>query len=172
MPPDELPSIVTPAGPASDPAVNFDTYIPFGLTAIANKISRSASRTYLALFGIGINEWRILANLRARPGTTANAICQHSGLDKAAVSRSLRLLEDNRMIETSPGSPESRGRNLRLTKAGDELHDQVIMVALAREARLLTGFTPEERVQFRYFITRLHANVSLVTGENEGVLLD
>lgn len=143
--------------------IDFDFYLPFGLTAISNKIARSASRTYLRLFGVGINEWRILSNLRAWPGTTANMICQRSGLDKAAVSRSLKLLEDAGMVCTDNGGPgEVRGRNLRLTDKGDELHDRLIEVALAREAKLLSGFTQEERAQLLSFIGRLHENVPLV----------
>jgi DNA-binding MarR family transcriptional regulator len=142
--------------------LDFERYLPFGLTAIANKIARSASRVYLRRFGVGINEWRILANLRANPGVTANQICQHSGLDKAAVSRSLRLLEDGGMIETCGDTQDVRGRALRLTDRGDALHNSLIEVALRREAALLDGFTEEERQMLLSFIARLHANVALV----------
>lgn len=142
--------------------LDLDRYVPFGLTAIANKIARSASRVYLKRFGVGINEWRILANLRISPGVTANLICQMSGLDKAAVSRSLKLLEDGGMIETCGEAPDVRGRALRLTAKGDMLHDGLIGVALKREALLLEGFDESERQQLLSFIARLHANVSLV----------
>jgi DNA-binding MarR family transcriptional regulator len=155
----------TPASAAPVPIperLDLDRYVPFGLTAIANKIARSASRVYLRRFGVGINEWRILANLRITPGVTANLICQMSGLDKAAVSRSLRLLEDGGMIETCGESSDVRGRALRLTAKGDQLHDGLIGVALKREAMLLDGFDEAERRQLLSFIARLHANVALV----------
>jgi DNA-binding MarR family transcriptional regulator len=142
--------------------LDLERYVPFGLTAIANKIARSASRVYLKRFGVGINEWRILANLRIAPGATANLICQSSGLDKAAVSRSLKLLEDGGMIETSGETTDVRGRALRLTGKGDTLHDGLIGVALKREALLLEGFDEAERRQLLSFIARLHANVALV----------
>jgi DNA-binding MarR family transcriptional regulator len=147
--------------------LDFAYYVPFGLTAISNKIARSASRTYLKLYGVGINEWRIVANLRVRPGITANLICQTSGLDKAAVSRSLRLLENHGYIVADKDDPDTRGRSLRLTPQGDELHDHLIGVALAREEELLHGFTEGERRQLLSFITRMHANVNLV-GEVTG----
>ncbi|HWW63997.1 MAG TPA: MarR family winged helix-turn-helix transcriptional regulator [Sphingomonadaceae bacterium] len=148
---------------AAKPRLDFAYYVPFGLTAISNKIARSASRVYLKLYGVGINEWRIVANLRVRPGITANLICQTSGLDKAAVSRSLRLLEDHGYIEADKTTNgDARGRNLRLTAKGDKLHDELIGVALAREEELLHGFTEAERRQLLSFITRMHANVNLV----------
>lgn len=152
---------------AAAPRLDFDRYLPFGLTAIANKIARSASRVYLRRFGVGINEWRILANLRARPGVTANLICQHSGLDKAAVSRSLRLLEDGGMIETCGEAGDVRGRALRLTAKGDVLHDRLIGLALKRESLLLDGFDESERRLLLSFIVRLHANVALVNEDAE-----
>jgi DNA-binding MarR family transcriptional regulator len=160
----------TPAAAAPEPIperLDLDRYVPFGLTAIANKIARSASRVYLRRFGVGINEWRILANLRINPGVTANLICQMSGLDKAAVSRSLRLLEDGGMIETCGEAADVRGRALRLTTKGDMLHDGLIGVALKREAMLLDGFDEAERRQLLSFIARLHANVALVNDGTE-----
>ena len=159
----EQPASQSPAPATPIPErLDLDRYVPFGLTAIANKIARSASRVYLKRFGVGINEWRILANLRITPGVTANLICQMSGLDKAAVSRSLKLLEDGGMIETCGEATDVRGRALRLTAKGDTLHDGLIGVALKREALLLEGFDEAERRQLLSFIARLHANVALV----------
>jgi len=155
----------SPAAPDRSLRLDFERYVPFGLTAIANKIARSASRVYLRRFGVGINEWRILANLRVYPGVTANQICQTSGLDKAAVSRSLRLLEDGGMIETSGEGSDARGRALCLTDRGDELHNGLIDVALKREALLLDGFDESERRQLLSFIARIHANVVLVNDD-------
>ena len=141
--------------------IDFDHYLPFGLTGIANKIARTASRTYLSRFGVGINEWRIIANLRASPGITANQICQRSGLDKAAVSRSLNLLEDAGMVRMD-ACGNARGRHMSLSPLGDEMHDRLIEVALEREARLLRGFTPLERAQLLSFVERLHTNLPLL----------
>ena len=169
MPYDSL----TPPAPSAQikdgrPQIDFDWYLPFGLTAISNKIARSASRIYLRRFGVGINEWRLLSNLRVLSGATAHMLCHHSGLDKAAVSRSLRLLEDAGMVETCKDGGDARGRSLRLTDKGDELHDRLISVALEREARLLTGFSDQERALLLSFIARLHANVPLLQGEDGG----
>ncbi len=149
--------------------IDFDSYIPFGLAAIANKVSRGASRTYRQLFGIGINEWRILANLKVYPGINANQICVHSGLDKAAVSRSLREMDQAGLITVEAGR---RSRQLHLTPAGDTLHARVIKVALAREASLLAGFDATERKQLRALINRLHANVDAVNGGDYRALTD
>jgi DNA-binding MarR family transcriptional regulator len=165
----ELPPVQIQINPQTGQKhLDFSRYIPFGLTAIANKIARSASRIYLLEFGVGINEWRIVANLRVNPGTTANAICQASALDKAAVSRSLKLLEETGHVLAAEDDGDVRRRTLHLTPKGDELHDRLIVLALKREARLLTGFSEAERAQLIDFIARMHANVALVAEETGG----
>lgn len=148
--------------PLDTPRLDFDAFVPFALIAVANRLARGASRVYLERFGIGLNEWRVLAHLRVRPGTTANQICDASELDKAAVSRSLRQLDLRKLVAIgrSPGDP--RGRALRLTGAGEALHDRVARVALAREAALLAGFDPIEQAQLRGFLARLKANARLL----------
>jgi DNA-binding MarR family transcriptional regulator len=153
--------------PLDAPKLDFDAFVPFTLIAIANRIARNASRAYLAQFDIGLNEWRILAHLRVHPGITANHICDVSELDKAAVSRSLRQLDLRKLVAISrrPGDP--RGRALRLTAAGDTLHDRMIRVALARETMLLAGFSAEEQAQLRDFLSRLRTNARLLRDGGE-----
>ena len=69
------------------------------------------------------------------------------------------------MVCSSVDSGDVRGRSMKLTEKGDELHDRVILVALERETRLLTGFTPLERAQLLSFVTRLDENMPLVQDE-------
>ncbi|WP_157217195.1 MarR family winged helix-turn-helix transcriptional regulator [Flavisphingomonas formosensis] len=167
--PGALPPLDLPALDA--PKLDFDAFVPFTLIAIANRIARSASRAYLGQFGIGLNEWRLMAYLRVHPGITANQICDASELDKAAVSRSLRQLELRKLVAVGRGAGDPRGRALRLTAAGDTLHDRLVRVALARETMLLAGFSAEEQAQLRSFLSRLRTNARLLRdgGELEDV---
>lgn len=124
--------------------IDFNTYLPFLLVSVANAITRSASRTYNARFGVGVTEWRILANVAVRPGVTARDICRTSSLDKAAVSRAAALLSQRRLIVIEEAE-DRRERRITLTAAGQELHDQMLQVALAREAQLLQSLTGKDR---------------------------
>lgn len=161
-PPGEMPSVTSPT---PGPKLDLDNYIPFGLTAIANRLARGASREYLRMFGIGINEWRVLAYVRVFPETTANQMCQHSSLDKAAVSRSLHRLIESGLIESRNDAGDARGRHLRLTKDGMAMHDRVIHLALDRERRVLTGFSSHEKGLLLSFIARMQANAAWMQDE-------
>lgn len=160
--PGELPSVELPR---LGPKLDFDTYIPFGLTSLANHLARGASREYLRMFRVGINEWRVLAYVRVFPETTANQMCQHSSLDKAAVSRSIHRLEQDGLVEARSDPTDARGRHLRLTPAGMALHDRIILVALDRERRVLTGFSTHEKGLLLSFIARMQANVAAMQDE-------
>ncbi|MGI4880482.1 MAG: MarR family winged helix-turn-helix transcriptional regulator [Janthinobacterium lividum] len=141
----------------SRPAIDLYAYLPFGLIAVANRVSRSASRLYRERFGVGINAWRVLANVRATPGVTAQALCRQSGLDKGAVSRAVAALHAAGHLA---GAGDSRNRPLHLSPAGDALHDRIIAVAFERERALLAGFDADERRVLLGFVARLNANAA------------
>ena len=166
--PGALPTLDLPAHDGVK--LDFDAFVPFTLIAIANRLARNASRAYLAQYDIGLNEWRILAHLRVHPGITANHICDVSELDKAAVSRSLRQLDLRKLVAISRRAGDPRGRALRLTAAGDALHDRIIRMALARETVLLAGFSAEEQAQLRGFLARLRTNARLLRDGGEAPL--
>ena len=84
-------------------ALNLDNYVPAYLTYLAGKISSSASATYRPKFGVGITDWRIMALLATEPWISAGRICDVIGLDKAAVSRSVRAMKLNGLVDRALG---------------------------------------------------------------------
>jgi DNA-binding MarR family transcriptional regulator len=149
------------------PQIDLDSYIPFLLGAIANRMARGASRLYLERYRIGINEWRILAHVRIAPGTTANEICISSGLDKGAASRSVSALEHIGHLRVAGNGHDPRRRGLWLTESGDALHDAVMTLALEREARLLSGLGADEVATLIGLLRRLHANAHDLSADDQ-----
>ena len=141
------------------PQLDLDRYVPFFLSSIGNKLSRGASRIYLARFGIGVNEWRLLANLKVRGTASAGAICEASGIDKAAASRATGRLQALGLIQAVPDRADARSRTLSLTPAGEAMHDAIIRIALDRERALLAGLDAAERDQLIALLGKLYANV-------------
>ena len=81
-------------------ALDLDHYVPAYLTFLVGKISSSASATYRPRFGVGITDWRIMALLATEPWISAGRICDVIGLDKGAVSRSVRDMKKAGIVET------------------------------------------------------------------------
>ncbi len=139
-----------------------DAFIPAALTNLAQKITSTASATYRPRFGVGITDWRIIALLAGEPWIAPVRICEATGLDKAAVSRSLRDLAKAGLVEVRAGEPNRRRLPVALTAKGLAAHDRIVIVALERQERLLKGFSSDERAQLRAFIARMRREVETI----------
>jgi DNA-binding MarR family transcriptional regulator len=142
----------------SGPVTNLDRSVLFLTTAFANKLSKGASRRLKAALGIGLMEWRVVCNLGAEPGLSAARIAEISGVDKSVVSRAVSELERQGLIAASSDQP-GRKTALRLTPAGQDLHDRGVLRADERELRLLDGFSIHEQDVLVGFLKRLTANL-------------
>ncbi len=136
-------------------AIDLDGFIPAALSNLAQKLAATTSAIYRPRFGVGMTDWRIMALLAAEPWIAPVNICEATGLDKAAVSRSLRELVEAGLVEVQSGEPNQRRLPVALTRKGLEVHDRMVGMALERQERLLAGFSPEERSQLRDFIVRM-----------------
>jgi DNA-binding MarR family transcriptional regulator len=144
---------------ASQHALDLDSYIPAYFTYLAGKLSASASALYRPRFGVGITDWRITALVAADPWISAARICAETGLDKAAVSRSVRDLEKSGLIEVRPDPADQRPQVIALTRKGIALHDKIVKLAIAREQKRGGGGGGSERKMLLGFLIRLRAQV-------------
>jgi DNA-binding MarR family transcriptional regulator len=144
---------------SSGPVTDLDRSVLFLTTAFANKLSKGASRRLKAALGIGLTEWRVVCNLGAEPGLSAGRIAEISGVDKSVISRAVTELERQGLISGSSDEGPGRQTALRLTKAGQALHDKGVRRADGREERLLDGFSEIERDQLLDFLKRLNGNL-------------
>jgi DNA-binding MarR family transcriptional regulator len=137
-----------------------DRYLPGYVVRLANALSRGGSRVYLKLFGVGVVEWRILSMLAIEPALMAQEIAEALETDKSSVSRSVQTLERMNLLTVTPHPQNSRIRLLTLTPEGMNLHDQLLVLALAREARVLKGFSSAETATLLEMLKRLTANLN------------
>ena len=145
-----------------DGALDLSVYLPHHLTVIANRWARGSSRIYLARFGVGVNEWRIMSMIAVEPGVSAHRAGQVTAVDKAVVSRTLKVLEGRGLVTVTQDPDDNRKTALRLTPAGFALHDEIVAVALERQRRLLEGFSEAEIAQLTDFALRMVANLPAV----------
>lgn len=126
-------------------------------TSFSSRLGTGASQEYHRRFGIGVVEWRVLCHLAVEPWSNVIAMANSIGLDKSSVSRALAGMEQRGLVEMRDGA--RRKREAVLTREGLALHREVLPVARAREAALLTGFAPAEVEQVLEFFHRLIGNL-------------
>lgn len=139
--------------------IDLSRYTPAFLNRLSNRWSHASSQLYRKKFGIGISEWRLMVLLACEPWSQATRVDEVIGMDKSAVSRTLRSLELRGLATTRPNSVDPRRREMALTREGLRLHDQIAELALSRVAQLLDGFSEEEVDQLFVFLNRLEANL-------------
>jgi DNA-binding MarR family transcriptional regulator len=153
------PVVEEPAEPA---VVDLERYAPAYLTWIANKLSRGASQHYLALFDVGIETWRCLVLLAIHGSVTAQQVSKVIGMDKGAVSRCFKTMQERGLIRTELDPADGRARVAVLTPEGRALHDRIREVALERERAFLSVLNPDEIDTLLSLLRRLHENLPAV----------
>ncbi|MCF4010002.1 MAG: MarR family transcriptional regulator [Paraglaciecola sp.] len=142
--------------------LDLERYLPAIVTYLANKLSSGASVCYRKHFGVGVAEWRLLALLKVEQNITANRMSQVIGLDKAAVSRALQSLLERKAVTYQKDSNDGRSVLVTLTPEGVLLHDQILDVALQREALLLEDLEPEEINQLITLLQKIKKRITAV----------
>ncbi len=155
----KAPSVAEQEERRSPKALDMQAFIPAALTLLAQRIATTASAAYRPRFGVGVTDWRVLALLAAEPWIVPVRIAESTGLDKAAVSRTLRNLAQRGLVEMRAGEPNQRRVPIALTPEGLKVHDQVVEIAVARQERLLQGFSSQERKLLSRLILRMLAAI-------------
>ena len=145
--------------------IDLERYVPALITFIANKLSRSATVLYQKRFGVNVTEWRILVLLAIEPGIPASRICHVIGFDKGPVSRTLSIMQQRGLVAIKSDPMDGRTHSISLTPKGRAIHDDIMVVALERESRLLGCLQKEEREVLINLLARVHGNLAAVTAE-------
>ncbi len=148
----------------TQPLSRLGTFLPYLLSITSNAVSRRIADEYEARFGLTIPEWRIMAVLGDAGAMTQRDLVRATMMDKVAVNRACKALEDRALLVRSPNVLDGRSHHLQLTESGRAIHGEVMVIALAMEDRLFRVLSVEERRQFRAMLSRLrnHAD-ELVT---------
>ncbi len=150
---------------AEDETRSLETLVAVRLVRIAEVISRLATQTIEARFGLRNTDLRIMNMLDQTEGVTVNEIARRAHIDSAWISRSIRHLETEGLLTRRAHPRDSRLRIVALTDKGAMLLDEVRPVALARELRLLEGI---DAPAFRDGLAQLLSNAEAMLDDGEG----
>ncbi|MFT6456730.1 MAG: DNA-binding MarR family transcriptional regulator [Pseudophaeobacter arcticus] len=159
--PDDM-FLVTATGSPDDPAaptLSLQNSPVVLVTFAGNRLTREATRAYQAEFGIGVMDWRMLVMLTRSPGCSVAQAARLTGIDKAAVSRSLQRLEGSGLAQSEAQGGDERRKSWSLTPKGQDLHGKILPRALERQQDLLQGFSPEETARFTNYLRRFLSNI-------------
>jgi len=145
--------------------LNLETTPTVLLVWAANRFNRSASRHYQDTFGISAMDWRMLVMLCKEPGVPVTAASPQVGYDKGAVSRSLARLTELGLARSEVQGTNARNRLWFLTDKGLALHNKILESALARQQKVLKGFTMDDVIALNAMLKKIMQNLEDIDDE-------
>ena len=132
-----------------------DDFIPYRLSVTSNLVSDTIARTYEALYGLSIPQWRLIAVTAEKSGVTQQAIGLQIRMDKVTVSRAAIALVERGLLRRIANADDRRSHLLELTDAGRALYAEVAPKALELERRLFSHFARAEVATFTAMLQRI-----------------
>lgn len=127
--------------------INIDRHATAQINMLANKLMLKSSAAYTQKFGIGMMEWRVISVLSGTPNSSVQSISDILGLDKAAVSRTVKKLEEKQYLSVAGDDNDKRVYVINLTESGEQLYEDAADFALERERLLLENLNDSEKDQ-------------------------
>ncbi len=125
-------------------ALHLPGFVPFRLNRLAVAVSHYLSVIYRERFGLDIPEWRVLVTVGPERGCTAQYIAGSTRMHKTRVSRAIAHLVELGLMERTSSTRDRREMQLRLSKTGRRMYQELVPLALERERVLLTCLNKDE----------------------------
>ena len=138
-------------------------FLPYQLSVASNAVSGLIAERYRKRFGLKVTEWRVMAVLGDAGSMTQRALTAATVMDKVAVNRAVKVLEDRGLVGRVPNPGDGRSHLLELTGDGRSIHAEVMPLARATERELLDGLAPGEEEALRRLLAGLRQRAMALT---------
>jgi len=143
-------------------------FVPFRLNRLAAEVSAALSSEYQERYGLDIPEWRILATLGFRDDAcTAQYISHCTRTHKSTISRAVTALMKRQLVERVENKDDRREFALRMTRKGKALYEELIPRLLAKESRIMSCLSAQERKHFAAMLGKIETSLDLVQTARE-----
>jgi DNA-binding MarR family transcriptional regulator len=116
---------------------------------LTNQIGRIYLKKLESEFGFSNAEWRVMLTLHDISNSTAADITAQWAMDKMAISRAIRRLEERGWITREVNPDDRRSLVLSLTQAGQEKYAEVLPTANAIYHDIMSVLSREELGRLR-----------------------
>ena len=146
------------------PTIALSNFLPYQLSLASNAVSGRIAQEYRQRFGLSIPEWRVMAVLGDFGALTQRELTRRTLMDKVAVNRACKCLEDRDLAARTPNESDGRSHLLDLTKAGKAMHSEIMPIAKAMEQQIFAGFTSDELELLRTLLKRAREQAERLEG--------
>jgi DNA-binding MarR family transcriptional regulator len=132
-----------------------------GLFGLAHAVKREM-HSQIEQLGLAITpmHMRVLKVIAKKQQCTANDIVQFLHRDKAQVTRLLKLLLDEALLEKAPNPADKRSAFLHVTTKGQQLVAQIAEVERALIGKMTKDLCDSELEQYQTIANKMRQNLS------------
>jgi DNA-binding MarR family transcriptional regulator len=135
-------------------------FLPFRLTVLSNRLTRSAARIYGKKFGLTAPEWRTIAVLARSGSVTCSHVIAETTMDKVRVSHAVAKLLTAGYITREADPLDRRRVVLALTPAGHDIYHEIVPLVQEAEIEVMGNLTTEERFNFQSVLSKLETYIA------------
>lgn len=136
-----------------DNIIDPENFTPRLLALLSNALVWRESHELRRRFGLGTNDWRVISAVAMRPGMAATDVSEFIGVNKAVVSKSVNTLVARDLIVLLDGPRGSRP--MYLTRAGAEMHDDMLPISMRGQEIVLAHLTQSEIERLNELLRRM-----------------
>lgn len=126
------------------PVLTIEDVITFRLNRLVSIGERAGQQWSERLFGLSLNEWRLLALVKARAPCRAGDVADLLAMDKSQTSRVIKSLLKKELIRNMPDPNDGRAVALRPTQKGAALYKEVFDEVMRSNERILAPLNAQE----------------------------
>jgi DNA-binding MarR family transcriptional regulator len=120
-----------------------DTCAGWNVRLAARRITQFLEREMAASGSLGVAQLGLMAQIAAASDDTLGALAERTGLDQSTLSRNLRTLEGEGLIEIAAVESDLRRRAVWLTETGARRLEAAIPVWRRAHAKLAQRLSPK-----------------------------
>ncbi len=136
----------------------------------SNAVSGYISQEYGERFNLKIPEWRVVAILGDTGPLTQRDLVRASLMDKVAVNRACKVLDERGILQRSPNAADGRSHHLELTAEGTAIYEQIWPQALAAYERIFAVLNPRETERLGELLDKLLQSVRSIDADAAPVI--
>lgn len=140
-------------------------FMPYRMAVTSNEVSGHIAGAYRKRFGLKIPEWRVMNVLGDAGALTQRDLVRLIVMDKVAVNRACKVLEERGLISRSPNAADGRSHHLGLTEAGKEMFNQIWPHSTAISSEIFSCLTEAESEKLKKILSKLLDSVRRLESE-------
>ena len=133
--------------------------IGFLLQHLSFSIARQADQVLQDKLGIGFSQFKIMKVLHKQPNIRQNQIAEKLGQTEASISRQIKLMHDDGLLQSVPRAEDRRENITSLTPRGERLSAEAWKVLTEYLDPMFKTLSEKEREALLKSLTTLHEYV-------------